>query len=568
MAMLPLRARQSGAIGAGLHTQSVIFGMVLTLIAATLGYLAHTGGGAGGSQAASAATGVGGANSAGSNGSGVAGEPTGTGGLGGTAGVSVGGATSGGGVSAPGAQGAAGNTTGGGSGSSQVATNASLPHGFYPTRAANAAAKFNPADKSGQLTSGPLGASDQGVTKNTIKLGFLISNTNELSAAGFKAGLAGNQQEIIKAWVDEINRNGGINGRKLTYYTQNFDVLDVNDMQAACKTMTQDQKVFSVLTTGGYDSVAQLCVAKENRTPLISTDPEPAEWYQQAAPYLWGTFMNKDRLAKNQAKWLASSGYLRRTDKVGVIYHDIPNVAPSVEKSLLPSLHANGINPVDVVKLASDSQQALSQIPNAVLDMQRKGVTFVIFEMNLIFKSQFLQQASKQQYHPRFNDSDEYFGCADFTTSAYDANEYDGTQCLGTTLSGIDVKKWKETPFQKFADSVYKHDYPQGYATEGSDASNQEAQAVLNYGLGSELLMWAQAAMHAGTQLTRRLWGQAMQYTGPWLQQGIYCSLSFKPGKFDGTDKLAVVRYYANASGDYDAKKFHLLAPGCFTNYY
>jgi len=564
--MLPLRARNggnSGAFGPGLHTQSVIFGMVLTLIAAGLGYLAHSEGSAAGSQAATVTTG---GNAAGSGLTGGAGAV-------GSAGGSVGGLTAAGGpAAAGGAGGASGAANGaggaGGSGPAAPGVSYSVPHGLWPTRVANAPAQFNPANKSGQLSTGPLGATDQGVTKNGIKLGLLIANTSELGAAGFKAGISGNQQEIIKAWTDEINRNGGINGRKLSYYTQDFDVLDVNDMQAACKTMTQDQKVFSVLTTGGYDSVAQLCITKENKTPLISTDPEPAEWYQQAAPYLWGTFMNKDRLAKNQAKWLSTSGYVRPTDKVGVIYHDIPNVAPSVEKSLLPSLNADGIHPVDVVKLASDSQQALSQIPNAVLDMQQKGVTFVIFEMNLIFKSQFLQQAAKQQFHPRFNDSDEYFGCADFTTSAYDATEYDGTKCVGTTLSGVDPKKYKETTYQKFADSVYKHEYSQGYATEGSDPKNQEAQAVLNWGLGSEILMWAQAAMHAGTQLTRKLWGESMEYTGNWLQQGLYCSSTFKPGKFDGSDRLAITEYEAQADADYAAKSFHMLAPGCFKNYY
>jgi ABC-type branched-subunit amino acid transport system substrate-binding protein len=562
MAMLPLRARNIGnsdAFGPTLHTQSFVLGMCFTLVAATLGYLAHSDGSNGSSQGANVAP-------SGTNGAGL-----GAAGSSGPGGPSIGGLSAGARVTAPGAAGgAAPATTGGAAGAGPIPAGVSYstPHGLYPVRAQDAPAKFNPAEKAGQLSTGPLRATDQGVTKDTIKLGILIANTNELAAAGFKAGLAGNQQEIIKAWVNEINHSGGVNGRKLTVYTQNFDVLDVNDMQAACKTMTQDQKVFSVMTTGGYDSVAQLCITKENHTPLISTDPEPAEWYQQAAPYLWGSFMNKDRLAKNQAKWLATSGYVRPTDKVGVIYHDIPNVAPSVEKSLLPSLHASGINPVDVVKLASDSQQALSQIPNAVLDMQQKGVTFVIFEMNLIFKSQFLQQASKQQFHPRYNDSDEYFGCADFTTSAYDANEYDGTKCVGTTLSGTDVKKWKETPFQKMADAVYKRTYSQGYATEGSDPKNQQAQAVLNYGLGSEFLMWAQAAMHAGTQLTRPLWGEAMEYTGAWLQQGLYCSTTFRPGKFDGSDELAIAQYQAKASGDYDAKKFHLLAPGCFKNYY
>lgn len=404
------------------------------------------------------------------------------------------------------------------------------------------------------------------MTPSTVKLGFLIANTDTLAAAGFQAGINGDQSKIITAWTNELNRRGGINGRKVVTYSQTFDVLSVDDMQAACKTMTQDQKVFSVITTGGYDSVAQLCIAKENKTPLISTDPEPASWYPESAPYLWATFQDKDRLALNQARWLATSGYVRRSDRVGVIYHDIPNVAPSVEGSLLPALNRDGIHPVDVVKLASDSNQALSQIQNAVLDMRSKGVTFVIFEMNLIFKTQFMQDAQGQQYFPRYTDSDEYFGCEDFVTATYPPQAFNGTECLGTSLAGI--LQIPQNAFSHYADAVYQRTYPQGYATNGSSASAQQAQQALNYSLGSEILLWAQAAQRAGPDLTRHGWGTAMGQTGLWTDQIGYCSQTFGPHKWDGSDGLSVDQYHAEASGGYAAQKYHQLPPGCFKNYY
>ncbi len=544
--MLPLRSRQLRAqepFVNSLQARSVIFGMALALVCASLGYLAR-----GGSTAvvtgapyppgaAQQQSGAGGSAALGDGG-----QPLVTSGGSGGGGAATRGATSSGGRATTGA-------TGGPTGTAGGSTMAS-----------------GRTSAGGGASTGPLRATDQGVTKSAIKLGFLIANTNQLSAAGFNAGLAGDQQKIITAWLNELNRTGGVAGRKVTAYSQTFDVLSADDMQAACKTMTQDQKVFSVITTGGYDSVAQLCIAKENKTPFISTDPEPADWYSQAAPYMWATYMNKDRLAKNWATWLKRSGYVHPDDKVGVIYHDIPNVAPPVERTLLPSLKANGINPVDVVKLASDSNQALAQISNAVLDMHQKGVTLVLFQMNLIFKAKFLQEAEKQQWKPRFSDDDAYFGCADFTTSAYPTNEYDGTQCLGTTLSGI--KDPKPTAFTKYADAVYKRTYSQGYATEGSSKSNQDAQAVLNYSLGSEILLWAQAAKRAGTELTRAAWGQAMGQTGDWTQQALYCSQSFGPRKWDGSDRLSVAVYRAAASDGYAAGKFHQLAPGCFDNYF
>lgn len=262
--MLPLRSRGlGGAEPLTLHARSVIFGMALTIGAAGIGYLAHPSPKEQVLQVGSLAPGQ----------AGVGSDGVVSGG-----GQALGTVASG---SGNGASSAAGGiaAAGGSAGSAGSAASGSAGGGGGGTTAAFAASK-------GQLSYGPLRATDQGVTKNGIKLGFLIANTNQLSAAGFNAGLAGDQTKIITAWMNELNRTGGVLGRKLSAYSQTFNVLDANDMQAACKTMTQDQKVFSVITTGGYDSVAQLCIAKENKTPFISTDPEPASWYKESAPYM------------------------------------------------------------------------------------------------------------------------------------------------------------------------------------------------------------------------------------------------------------------------------------------
>lgn len=554
--MLPMKStRAAAAAGArsvkSLDTRSLAVGVGLALLCAFVGYSARGPGtnttnataGSGGGGSVSAGRGATGSDQAGA----VAGSDTSL----------APGASAGTGLGATSVSGSAGGSGAGASG-------ATAP-GSPGTSGATA---FGPSPSGGSapVVHGALTASDQGVTPSAIKLGFLIANTSNLSAAGFNVGVAGDQTKIITAWLNALNKAGGVAGRQLTNYNYTFDVLDNNDMEAGCKSMTQDQKVFSVITTGGYDSVAQLCIAQQNHTPLISTDPEPASWYQESAPYLWGTFMSKDRLFKNQAQWLATSGFLRPSDKVGVIYHDIPNVAPSVEGTLLPALAAKHIHPADVVKLASDSNQALAQIQNAVLDMRTKGVTFVVFDMNLIFKTQFMNYAQSQAWYPRYTDSDEYFGCEDFVTATYPAKEFDGTECLGTTLAGI--LNAPVTPFTRYADQVYSATYPQGYATNGNSQSEQQAQQLLNYELGSEILLWANAADRVGTHLTRPAWGVQMGDTGPWVQQIGYCSASFGPHKWDGSDGLSVDRYEAAASGGYAADKFHQLAPGCFKNWY
>lgn len=559
--MLPLSASRSG-FSSGVQPgqgRLLIVGMVISLVSASLGYAANGGGRTSDTLTSSAA----GSGSLPGTGNAAAGGPGG-----GSAGSAGPVATARGSqpvAGGSGSQGGQGGTGGSGGAASGAGGGQVLPGGIGGTGPGTTAGGACP---DGKLTCGPRGASDNGVTASSIKLGFLVPNTSQLTGAGVNVGVSGDQPKIITAWTNELNRLK-VNGRSVSVYTQSFNVVDVQDMQAACKTMTQDQKVFSVLTPGGYDSVAQLCVAKENKTPLIGTDPEPAQWYQDAAPNLWSTFMSKDRIMQNNAQWLKVGGYLKPTDRVGFIYHDIPNVAPSVEKTYLPALRANGINPVSVVKLSTDSNAGLSEVSQAVLTMKKAGVTFVIPVMNLIYKAKFQKDANAAQFFPRYDESDIYFGCSEFTTTAYDTSgQFNHTQCQTTT----DSKQYTAavehpTPWTAYADAVYKRSFPTGYASAGSSQSAQDSQRELNYSIGTLFMLWYHAADRAGTNLTRALWGTAMQQTGKVTQQIGYCSMSFAPGKFDGSDDLSISEYFHEASDGYPADRFHTIKP-CYPKYF
>ena len=404
-----------------------------------------------------------------------------------------------------------------------------------------------------------LSATDQGVSDTTIKVGFLIPNLNELRAGGFNVGLAGDFTKILPAWAKELNDNGGVACRKIEFVTDTFDVLDVDDMLRACKKMVQDEKVFAVLAAGGYDSVAQLCIAKDGKTPFINPDAQPAGWYADAQPYLWTTFMTKDRMHRNHIRYLAEAGRFEGKT-VGVIYHGIPNVAPSVEQAMLPELKAAGVTPKVVIKLSSDSEQALSQINGAVLEMNRAGVDYVLFPMNLIFKTQFLQVAEGQQYFPSYTDSDHYFGCFDFTTSTYPSKPFDRTECVTTGPQGqtreqlLNFKK----PFQDYANAVYLRANPQGY--EG-DQDAKDTQQALHIGTGSSVLLWAEAANRVGPQLTRPAWGEQMGRTGRFDKTITAEFWTFGPQKWDGPDRLAVTRWHAEAGDGFPERAFRLERP-------
>lgn len=420
-----------------------------------------------------------------------------------------------------------------------------------------------------------LSPTDQGVSEGEVKLGFLLPDLGGLEQAGFAVGLNADYSEIIPAWVDELNRTGGVGCREVVFVTERFDPLSVDDMIAKCRAMTQDHQVFSVLTPGGYDSVGQLCIARDNQTPLVNPEPEPAGWYQEAAPYLWVTLMDKDRTHSNHVRYLVESGEITPGDptlpdatRVGLIYHGIPNVAPPVENAMIPELEKHGVQLVERVKLSSDDQQAQSQISQAVVEFQASDVELVLFPMNLIFKTQFMQQAQSQNYNPRYTDSDHYFGCFEFTTETYPANQFDGTKCVtASATAGLTEERTKayadNHPWAQYADEVYDRANDGGYSNDGErDEEETDAQRALNYSLGSLIELWTQAARRLPPEeLTRAAWGASMGETGTFDKHVSPVPLTFGPQKWSGPNDLVALQFHSQAGDGYQERRFRRLEP-------
>jgi hypothetical protein len=352
-----------------------------------------------------------------------------------------------------------------------------------------------------------------------------------------------------------------------------FDVLSVDSMIAACRRMTQDHQVFGTITAGGYDSVAQLCISRDNQTPLVNTEPQPASWYADAAPYLWSTLMTKNRMHRNHVRWMVESGEVGPNDRVGVVYHGIPNVGPAVEEAMLPELRRNGIEPVRVTKLSADDEQALAQISQVVVDFQLQQINKVFMPMNLIFKTQFMQQAEAQSYFPDYSDSDHYFGCFDFVTTTYSASSWDGTPCVSSSqVAGMRPAELEEFadnhPYQRYADEVYLKSHSDGY-THGGELSEDEANAqrAIHSVMGTLTLLLTEAADRVGPDLTRARWGVEMGNTGSFERHTAPHPLSFGPQKWDGPDHLTVSRWRAPAGDGWESRSYRMIQPP-FPAYY
>jgi ABC-type branched-subunit amino acid transport system substrate-binding protein len=141
-----------------------------------------------------------------------------------------------------------------------------------------------------------LTASANGVTADTIKVGFSYIDLETLAKSGIIKISHGPYEPIIKALVDDVNATGGINGRKLQLFLAKYSPIGNTDQLAACAKLTEDDKVFVVLN--GLLNVNNLCIVQQHATALIGGST---------------TALTPANLAKARAPWASSSATSERS---------------------------------------------------------------------------------------------------------------------------------------------------------------------------------------------------------------------------------------------------------------
>jgi hypothetical protein len=423
-----------------------------------------------------------------------------------------------------------------------------------------------------------LTATDRGVHEKTVDIALFTVDLAALTAAGFglSTGTA-DFDEIVNAWEKEFNSHGGIACRKLNLIHV-VGQLEENDQVAKCKAMSQDLKVFGVLSPGG-NVVGGPCTAIEEKQPIVTALAAPDRWRSEGAPYMWDILMSQEQYMRNQVRWLVESGDVKPGNpatpgvtKLGIVYADENYSGVSVEKSMIPELKRLGVTPVRTAKLPYDSGQAAAQVPQVVVDFQTNNVDTVIMPMNLIYKTQFMQQAQQQGYHPRYRDSDYTVSCQTATTGTYPPDQWDGTKCVtsgGYTflapngLSPDQLEKYLSTnTYAKYATKVFNAANPGGYSNGGErDADDTNAERAGHMLTGTLLHLMVQAADRVGPNLTRTAWGAAMGQTSNFTMSLSPKPLTFGPHQWTGPDYLSVVQWEKDASNGYEANSYRSYRP-------
>lgn len=386
------------------------------------------------------------------------------------------------------------------------------------------------------------GATDRGVTPDTIKIGVLVLDLGGLNAVGISIpGLdPEDQRRAWRAYLEHWNAAGGIGGRKLVAAFRNFDILSHDSMRAACLGLTADEAVFTVFDSAGYWGPAVKCVTVEHRTPYwgIGGLYTPDDYYRDARGYLHTINLSASRMLRNLA-WEAHAQGRLSGRTIGIVNDENAGNPQAVDAWLVPALSELGYTVAHRASLSADYGTAASQIPVAMQQMRTRNVDTVLLITNTLYATQVVQNADGQGYRPAWLASD-WGAVATNTSSRNMPDSFDGAVAYTVYRTSEDAAGYPEPATDADCRRIYES--RTGRSLPYGDSNYNGIVTYCGY-----LKLWERAVAGAGPQLTRDRWAALSQQIGD-AELPVRAPGTLRPGKTDAPDALRTVVWRADCS--------------------
>ena len=391
------------------------------------------------------------------------------------------------------------------------------------------------------------GATDRGVTDKTIKVGATVLDVATVGRMGVGVAVDPIQQEAaFKAFFEEINSRGGINGRRLEYFIRSFDVTSREDQIAKCRELTKEKQVFGVL--GGFNIPdPNACIVEENKTVLVTISNNNPDWiYERAQGRLFTLYPRSGRM---MPALVAEMERTKLADKkIGILSDRLNDPNSLVAKQLEKLLKDRGHNVVYRGELSDQIPEASSQTPVEVNKMRTAGGTgaevVVFLQSNSIYGTQFVNTANSQNYHPTYVNSDWASNNGD-SVNANMPNSY-ADQAVAFTFSRVLSSKrpLPAPPWHKRCVDAYNK-------FSGRKPLSQEPQTT--FGLTMQycdnVLLFEKLATLAGGGLTRTSFSDARIKLG-FFEPVNNSAGTLGPDRFDVPELIRTMRWKVEDNGE------------------
>ena len=345
--------------------------------------------------------------------------------------------------------------------------------------------------------------STQGVTDKAIKIGYLVPITGAAPVpASFDKG--------VRAYYDEVNAKGGINGRKIEVVIEDTTSQASVGKTKAQKLIEQD-KVFTIVVLDRLENqkaIEDYLEARKFPNIQIQTPPDLAN-----SGYKWTFGVTIDHVVQGR---LIAQYFVRvlKASKVAVVRENTPILAPGVGafKDEITKLGAE-------VSFERSIDGNASEYSSEALGLSRSGATVAWLYMAPTPAAKIVNQADSLNYHPVW--------FANSISWAFDLIFLVAPKALAGARA---FSPWLPL------DDPRSSSYQQAYRSHNNNETPDDI-GLVGWGVGQIVV---EGIRRAGPKLGHNTFRDAMQKLN--FRPDVWAPLAFGPGTRQGANVVAVLK--------------------------
>ena len=234
----------------------------------------------------------------------------------------------------------------------------------------------------------------KGVTATTIRLGVALVDFKEIAKYTDTIRTNAEEKQIYQIFIDDINKKGGIHGRKIVPFYRFYSALGNAQILTACTAFAEDDNVFAVVGTFiDFSGDAQTCVANQQHRVLMTFNLTQAIIDKSPA----GLIITAGSLPERSASILIQLLKTQKTldGKTVAVLGDTTE-ANAVNKTIVPGLKAAGVTlgtpAILSVGTTGDTTAAQSQLDSFIEKWKTEHVSAIFLSGNLASTKQFVEK--------------------------------------------------------------------------------------------------------------------------------------------------------------------------------
>ncbi len=232
-----------------------------------------------------------------------------------------------------------------------------------------------------------------GVTKDEIKFGVTYVDFEPIRSVTNISH--GDYEKSYNAVIDDLNKRGGVGGRKLVPTFAKINPLGTAPAQEACLKLTEDEHMFAVM--GFFLNDAALCYAEQHDTPVLGGTITADLLARTKA--LWTTLESGADVAPRVIDTLTKAGAFKG-GKVGLV--TLAADENLLNDVVMPALKRNGVKVTTSAIIDAPANDVTAGITQAGTIMERfksDGIKTVLAVNNS--PSAVITALGKTDYRPR-----------------------------------------------------------------------------------------------------------------------------------------------------------------------